>query len=225
MGTTTILDGHPDPAREHLIHALADRYAAAAREAGHDVRRINVADLDVPLLRKPSEFYRAPAPQTLVPAQNDVRQSNHVVILYPLWEGDMPAALKAFMEQVFRPGFAMDEGGGPLGMPKPLLRGKSARIIVTMGMPRLFYRIVFGAHSVKALRLLLVFAGISPVNVTLFGGISPEASGDHSRLVQRMEVLARRDLGSRTRMRLNRSFARVCAFAAAAYVMLRFRPL
>ncbi|MDO8251332.1 MAG: NAD(P)H-dependent oxidoreductase, partial [Rhodoferax sp.] len=50
------------------------------------------------------------------------------------------------------------------------LTGRSARLVVTMGMPALLYRWYFRAHSVKNLeRNILGFVGISPVNETLIG--------------------------------------------------------
>ena len=47
--------------------------------------------------------------------------------------------------------------------------GDRSRIIVTMGMPALFYRWFFRAHSLKSLeRNILKFVGIRPVRTTLF---------------------------------------------------------
>ncbi|HYA39035.1 MAG TPA: NAD(P)H-dependent oxidoreductase [Candidatus Methylomirabilis sp.] len=60
---------------------------------------------------------------------------------YPLWGGDVPALLKAFCEQAFRPGFTFKMEPGKMG--NKLLTGKSARIVVTMGMPPFFYRWYF----------------------------------------------------------------------------------
>lgn len=52
------------------------------------------------------------------------------------------------------------------------LRGRSARAIVTMGMPALLYCWLYRAHSVKSLeRNVLGFVGISPVRETLIGGV------------------------------------------------------
>src|SRR3546814_3372437 len=75
--------------------------------------------------------------------------SSDRVILYPLWLGDVPALLKGFLEQILRPDFAIDEGS--TGMSAKLLTGRSARIIVTMGMPAPIYRLFFRAHSLKSL--------------------------------------------------------------------------
>jgi putative NADPH-quinone reductase len=95
---------------------------------------------------------------------------------FPLWLGGMPALLKGFLEQVARPGFAlsMPKDGG---MAAKLLTGRSARIVVTMGMPTLIYRWYFRAHSVKALeRNILGFVGIAPIHETLIGMV--ESLGD-----------------------------------------------
>ena len=44
----TIIQGHPDTAARHFGHALADAYAEGAQAVGHEVRRIEVAQLDYP---------------------------------------------------------------------------------------------------------------------------------------------------------------------------------
>ena len=102
-------------------------------------------------------------------AQASIAWADHLVFLYPLWLGDMPALLKAFFEQVMRPGFAVDEQGSLAG---GLLRGKSATVIVTMGMPAAFYSLWFRSHSVKSLeRNILRFVGIKPVRHVLLGAV------------------------------------------------------
>lgn len=104
---------------------------------------------------------------TVWPVTGD-NQCAHLVIVYPLWLGTMPAILKAFLEQVARPGFAfaIDKRGR---MTKGL-KGKSARVVITMGMPVFVYRWYFGAHSLKSLeRNILGLAGIRPVRESLYG--------------------------------------------------------
>ncbi len=171
-----IIQGHPDPAGEHFCHALAESYAAGAREAGHVVTTIAVAELDFPLLHSKEEWEHGELPSALRPAQDQLRDADHLLIIYPLWLGTMPALLKAFFEQVMRPGFAMsfDDKGRWVKH----LKGRSARVVVTMGMPALAYRWFFRAHSLKSLeRNILKFVGIRPVKETLVGmieNISPE---------------------------------------------------
>ncbi|MDO9199593.1 NAD(P)H-dependent oxidoreductase [Rhodoferax sp.] len=164
-----IIQGHPDAVTRHLGHALEDAYAQGAQAAGHEVRHVSVAQLDFPLLRSQQAWEAGTLPPTLAPAQADIAWAQHLVLFFPLWLGDMPAVLKGFLEQVARPGFAFKaEGDNPYAIKG--LKGRSARVVVTMGMPALLYRWYFRAHSVKSLeRNILGFVGISPVNETLIG--------------------------------------------------------
>ena len=111
----------------------------------------------------------APLARPVEAAQRDIAWAEHLAIFFPLWLGDMPALLKGFFEQVLRPGFAIGKPGRA-GVPKKLLKGRSARIVVTMGMPALFYSVYYRAHSVKSLkRNMLEFCGVAPVRTTLIG--------------------------------------------------------
>jgi len=163
-----IIQGHPDGASRHLLHAMADAYAEGASSAGHAVRRIEVAQLAFPLLRTQAEFEAGALPPALQQASSDMRWAEHWLFLFPLWHGTMPAMFKGFLEQVFRPGFAMEYQAR--GFPKRLLAGRSARIVVTMGMPPLMYRWYFGAYGVRGFeRSMLRFAGIKPIRENFFG--------------------------------------------------------
>jgi len=166
-----ILQGHPDAAGGHLCHALAQAYQAGAEDAGHQVQAVDIAQLDFPLLRSQADWTSGALPPGLQAAQAAIGWADHLVLLFPLWLGDMPALLKGFLEQVARPGFAFHaEGGNPYA--RKGLAGKSARIVVTMGMPALVYRAYFRAHSVKSLeRNILGFVGVAPVHTTLIGGV------------------------------------------------------
>lgn len=164
-----IVNGHPDNGSTRLLHRLMDAYAEGARAAGHTVRRVDVAALDFPLLRSAADWEHGDLPAVLKPAQDHIAWCDHLLLAFPLWLGDMPALLKGFLEQVARPGFAFHrDGNNPFG--KKALGGRSARILVTMGMPALVYRWYFRAHSVKSLeRNILGFVGIAPVHETLVG--------------------------------------------------------
>lgn len=182
-----IIQGHPDLSRRHYGYALAEAYADGAREAGHEVRRLDVASLGFPILHSRKDWEEKPNDDVLE-VQKVIAWSNHIVIFYPLWLGGIPAMLKGFFEQVLRPGFAFSypENGHRA---KKLLRGKSARVVVTMGMPALFYRLYFGAHSLRSLeRNILRFCGISPVRWSLIGLVEKNAQRRERWLI-RMEDL------------------------------------
>jgi putative NADPH-quinone reductase len=164
-----VIQGHPDRAAGHFNAALAERYADAARAGGHEVRMLDVAALDFALLRSRAEWEQADTVSAdLRRAQDDIRWAEHLVFFFPLWLGGMPALLKGFLEQVARPGFAF--AYRRQGLPEKLLKGRSARLVVTMGMPSAVYRWFYRAHSIRALeRNILGFVGIAPVRETLIG--------------------------------------------------------
>jgi len=174
-----VIDGHPDADPARFVHALSRRYAEGAASFGHEVRRIDIADLDFPLVRQRSDWEGEAPPADIRQAQETILWAEHLLILYPLWLGDVPALLKAFLEQVMRPGFAF----APVvagRFPRKLLKGRTARLVVTMGMPALFYRAYYGAHSVKSFeRNILRFAGIQPVEHLLIGNV--EGASDEAR--------------------------------------------
>ena len=186
-----LIQGHPDASAPHLCHALAQAYAQGAIAAGHEVREIEVAAIDFALLRSQHEWELGLLPASLKPAQADIGWAQHIVLFFPLWLGDMPALLKGFLEQVARPGFAFStEGGNTFG--RKGLTGRSARVVVTMGMPALVYRWFYRAHSLKALeRNVLGFIGYGPIHETLIGQVDTLGEAGVSTWLQRLRRLGR----------------------------------
>ncbi len=184
-----LINGHPQSGGHRLNHALLEAYAQGAQEAGYEIRRIDVAALDFPLLRSKEEWEHGALPPSLEPAQRDIAWAQHLVFFFPLWLGDMPALLKGFLEQVARPGFAFHkDSDNPFG--QQALVGRSARVVVTMGMPALVYRWYFRAHSVRSLeKNILGFVGISPIRVTLIGLVDSLGEKGVYRWLTRMRKL------------------------------------
>jgi putative NADPH-quinone reductase len=185
-----IIQGHPDPRGGHFAQALAQAYATGAAAAGSEVRTIDIASLDFPLVRAQTDWERGNPPEPIRCAQETIRWADHLVILYPLWLGSMPALLKAFFEQVMRPGFAV-----AMDLPAVwgrLLKGRSGRVIVTMGMPAFVYRWFFFAHSLRSLeRNLLRFVGIAPVRHTIIGSVDACGAAARARWLKAIEALGR----------------------------------
>lgn len=191
MRRIALIQGHPDPAGGHLDHALADAYAEGATGAGHELRRIETAALDFPLLRSKHDFEQGAVPPALRDAQDAIAWAEHVVFVYPLWLGDMPARLKGFLEQVFRPSFAFDYLDG--GKVRTRLKGRSARLVVTMGMPAVAYRWFYRAHSVKSFeRNILKFVGIGPVATSLYGMVEAASDAERASWLDELRELGRK---------------------------------
>jgi putative NADPH-quinone reductase len=182
-----IIQGHPDGGGSHLCHALADAYCKGAQRAGHSIRVVDIGKTPFPLLRTQHEFEHGALPAELNDARDAIAWANHLVLIYPLWLGEMPAIVKGFLEQVLRPGFAFEAGGRGWS---PKLRGKTARVVVTMGMPAAVYRWFFGAHGLKSLRRnILSFVGIRPVRATLLGLVESVSPKKRARWLAKLEKL------------------------------------
>lgn len=184
-----ILDGHPDPEPGRYCHALAAAYAQGAAGAGHVIHRVNLAEMDFPVLASRHDWEsEMPCPAVLA-FQDELAWAEHFVIIYPLWLGETPARLKALFEQAFRPAFAF--GGKAAAPGAGRLKGRSIRIIITMGMPALVYRTVFFAHSLRALkRGILALVGFGPIRDTVLGGI--ETRADRKDLLERVGAMGAR---------------------------------
>ncbi|MEQ9693698.1 NAD(P)H-dependent oxidoreductase [Shimia sp. SDUM112013] len=184
-----IVQGHPDASAPHLCHGLAEAYAKGAIGAGHELRRIDVATLPITFLRSQAVWASDDVPDYARAAQEAVLWADHIVVLFPLWMGGMPSLLRAWFEQSFRENFAFEMSDQ--GMVRHL-KGKSARLVVTMGMPSVFYRWYFGQPGTKLLRRsILGFAGISPIRQTLVGMVEKVPAERAGKLFSEMEALGR----------------------------------
>jgi len=164
-----VILGHP--LVSSLCGALATSYSEAAEKAGHEVRRINLAELTFdPLLR-----HGYAEPQELEPdlrdAQAQIRWAEHILFVYPTWWGSMPALMKGFIDRTFLPGFAFKyHKRSPLW--DRLLAGRTAELIVTMDTPPLFNKLVNRSPGDKQMkRSVLQFTGLKPTRATSFGKV------------------------------------------------------
>lgn len=164
-----VILGHPN--NDSFCGAIANSYAESGRAAGHELRLISVGDLSFdPLLHTGSISVQELEPD-LVAAQASITWAQHIVFVYPIWWGSMPALLKGFIDRVFLAGFAFKyREGSPFW--DRLLSGRSAHLLVTMDAPPWFFRWVYrmpGHNQMK--RSILEFCGIKPVTISSFGPI------------------------------------------------------
>lgn len=164
-----VIIGHP--AKESFCGALANSYAEGAQAAGNDVQLISLGSLSFdPVLHNGYATIQELEPD-LVTAQAAITWAEHIVFVYPIWWGAMPALLKGFVDRVFLPGFAFKYREGSQFWDR-LLSGRSAHLLVTMDTPPWYFRWVYrmpGHNQMK--RTILEFSGIKPVAVSSFGPI------------------------------------------------------
>jgi NAD(P)H dehydrogenase (quinone) len=168
-----IINGNPARKRHSLCAALSDAYGEGAHEAGAEIVRIDLKDLNFdPILHEGYE-----EDQTLEPDLQRARDAlvacDHMVFVFPLWHAMPPALFKGFVERTITRGFAFEYKNNQWPTPTAVFLGKSAEIIITCGMPAFVYRWFSGAHASKALATILKMCGIKVSRVKVFGLISP----------------------------------------------------
>lgn len=188
MARIAIIVGH---ARHNtLCEALGRAYRRGAQAGGHDAALFVTSAMTFdPVLHEGFERVQ-PLEKDLQAAHDTVLAADHLVIIFPLWFGDLPAILKGFLERVLQP--EMVEAAKQRKFVKPL-KGKSARIIVTMGMAGFVYRWRYGAHAVKMLkRNILGFVGAGPVRTTVYGNVEGVTGEHREAWIGEVENLGRR---------------------------------
>jgi len=191
-----IVQGHPDPQHRHFCHALAEAYAVGAREAGHDVVTVDVAQLDFPLARSREDLESGTTPEAIRQVQDALTRANHIVLFYPVWNGAMPALLKGFLEQTFRSSFVFPDakpnerlGFSSYFSQRKALTGKSGRVVATMQMPAFVYRWYFHPHPEKNTFRL---SGIRPIRESLIGLVEVPGGRKREQWLAKMSALGRR---------------------------------
>lgn len=145
---------------------LAEVYARGAAESGAEVRELVLAELEFDLNLSGGYKGKQPLEPDLQKAQELISWADHLVFVYPNWWGGMPALLKGFIDRVFLPGFAFKyRKNSPL--PEQLLKGKTARLIVTMDSPYVYYRFYLGQPGHQMMKhSILKFCGVGSVRAT-----------------------------------------------------------
>lgn len=184
-----ILLGHPDD--ESFNRTLADEYERGATEAGHEVRRMNIGDLTFdPVLHHGYRTIQELEPD-LKMFQDNVKWSNHLVIIYPTWFSTMPGILKGLFDRAWLPGFAYHFRPSGWGWQR-LLKGRSATVFVTSDSLPWELRIVFGDTTNEIHKGILWFAGFSPIRVKKFGHIKTLGMWHRERMKKRIYKIGRK---------------------------------
>jgi putative NADPH-quinone reductase len=188
MSKIMVVVGHPQQ-HNTFCEALGKAYAEGARRGGHEVTLFSLARLSFdPILR---EGYRQEQPlePDLTHAYAALAACDHLVIVFPLWCGDMPALLKGFIERLLQPDLIRRQSTEN-EMDWHIFQNKTARIVMTMGMPVSIYRWFYRGHALKLLkRNILHFIGIKPVRHTLYGMIGTSKPEQRERWLAEMREL------------------------------------
>lgn len=158
-----VLDGHPSA--DSFSAALARAYARGATQAGHAVTLVHLASMSFDPHLGAGYGTAPPLEPDLLELQAHMTQADHWVLAYPVWWGSVPARLKGLLDRVLLPGFAFRYTRGQ-SVPERLLRGRSARLLVTLDTPGWYHRWVHGAPAHRMMRdAVLGFCGLAPVRI------------------------------------------------------------
>lgn len=184
-----IILGHPDT--NSFSGTMADHYQVGAEDAEHDVRRINLGDINFnPILHKGYSEIQELEPD-LVHIQESITWADHVVIVYPNWWCTMPALLKGLFDRVWLPGFAFNFNK-KTGKVDQHLKGKTARVIIIAGTHSPFSTWwKYGDYTNEIQHGILGFAGLHTA-VSAFGPSNKVNDARKERWLSQLEKLGSR---------------------------------
>ncbi|WP_044871765.1 NAD(P)H-dependent oxidoreductase [Pseudomonas sp. LFM046] len=175
-----------------LCHALGEAFAQGARSEGHVVRQLKLGEMQFdPVLRQGYDQSQSLEPD-LLEAQRQIHWAEHLVFVYPVWWGGLPALLKGFFDRVFLPGFAFRYRGQSQAWDK-LLTGRTADLLVTLDTPPWYFRWIYGAPAHRQMvRTILGFCGIKTRRLTEFSPVRPSSEEQRQTWLRKAELLGTR---------------------------------
>jgi NAD(P)H dehydrogenase (quinone) len=132
----SVILAHPD--RRSFNHAIAQTACRALGRGGHTVRFHDLCAEGFDPLLPASELDTAAPPSPRIALYcEELRRADGLVIVHPNWWGQPPAAMKGWIDRVFRPGVAYEfqEGDGGEGVPAGLLQARTAVVFNTSNTP------------------------------------------------------------------------------------------
>ena len=189
MKKILILLGNPDS--DTFSGSVASAYESAAREAGHEVVRINLGELSFdPILHNGYKEIQELEPDLLM-VQEKINWCDHLVIVYPNWWCTMPALLKGLFDRMWLPGFAFNFDKETHKLIKRLT-GKTARVFIIAGTHSPFKTWwKFGDYTNEITHGTLGFSGIKS-KVTAFGPTQHSIDPQLEKWLDRVKMLAKR---------------------------------
>ena len=187
MKKILIINGHPDA--ESFNYGLSEAYKKGAAKSGADIMEINIRELDFNPNLQYGYRKRTELEPDLLEAQDKLKWADHLVWIYPVWWGSVPAMMKGFLDRVLLPGFAFNKRKDSLWWDK-CFTGKTARIICTLDQPAWYYRWVYGRPSHNAMqKVTMNYIGVRKVRITAIGPIRLSKEEFREKWLKKVEKL------------------------------------
>jgi putative NADPH-quinone reductase len=188
MTKILIINGHPD--KESFNYALHEAYKECALSAKNEVKEITLATMQFNPNLQFGYRKRTDLEPDLLDAREKIQWAEHIVWLFPIWWGGMPALLKGFIDRVFLPEFAFaPQEKSPF--PTKLLAGRTSEIICTMDTPVFYYKLVYRSCGTRLLsKSVLDFCGIKNKRTTYFSVIKKSTEEQRQKWIEKAKQLA-----------------------------------
>jgi putative NADPH-quinone reductase len=187
MKKILLINCHPVPGS--YTEALLNSYKKGVGADQAEIREIIIRDLTFNPNLVHGYKERTELEPDLLACWEDIQWCDHMVWAHPVWWGGLPAMTKGFLDRLFLPGFVFQYRENSVWWDK-LLKGKSARIIVTMDQPAWYYWLVNGEPSINQLKkTVLQYCGVNPVKVTALGPVRGSKDGQRAKWLQKVNRL------------------------------------
>lgn len=144
MNISVIL-GHPDSSS--FNHAIAGTAVNTMKEIGHTVffHDLYAEGFD-PVLPASELLKEAVLDASIAQHCREIAEADGIIIVHPNWWGQPPAIIKGWVDRVIRTGVAYEflEGDSGEGIPRGLLKAKTALVFNTSNTPQEREEEVFG---------------------------------------------------------------------------------
>ncbi|WP_068504712.1 NAD(P)H-dependent oxidoreductase [Paenibacillus kribbensis] len=171
--------------------ALAQSYIKGAEAAGAEVRLLQLSALEFNPNLSGGYRDKLPLEPDLIQAQELIKWAEHLVFIFPIWWGSLPALMKGFIDRILMPGFAFKyHKGKPL--PEKLLKGRTAHLITTMDGPHWYYRFFQGQPGHRMMKhSTLQLCGVKTVRSTAIDLMNKKTDQQRNDWLGKVEQLGR----------------------------------
>ncbi len=190
MKKILLIQGHPQ--KDSFCHSLGAAYVKGAQQSGAEIKQLSLSEMSFDPNLKHGYATPTELEACLQEAQKMIKWADHLVFVYPIWWGSMPAKLKGFFDRTLLPGYAFQYRKNSPWWDK-LLKGRSARVIVTSDTPGWYFKLVYrSAGHVQIKKLILQFCGIKPVKLTHIAPIKNSKLNFREKWLEKVEQLGRK---------------------------------
>ncbi|HOJ78879.1 MAG TPA: NAD(P)H-dependent oxidoreductase [Bacillota bacterium] len=189
----SVILGHPYS--KSFNHAIAETVVTTLQKNGHKVYFHDLyAEKFNPLVTA-SDFAGQSLEEVVQKHQAEIKEAEGIVIVHPNWWGQPPAILKGWVDRVLwnNVAYQFDEADNGGGVPKGLLKAKSALVFNTSNTPAEREETVFGdpLESIWK-KCIFDFCGVKEVYRMMFRVIADSTDAERKQWLNEVAAIVSR---------------------------------